>query len=259
MIRTPLAVCIVALALLGLAFPGVAAAYEPQLTRYPYLTDVVGSTATVNWATDRSRTSGRVKYGQQGVESCTAHARDGDEDQHHGQRGRAVPVERTALGPPARRPLLLPGRVRDRHASDRPAGRGSVARFPAQLPSGAAEPFSFAVLGDWGAAGDAQGGAGNRQADVMAQIAGSDVRFAVGTGDTAYPSGTQTNYGDLRQTGTDVSGVFAPQHWKKVAPRSRSSTRPGTTASTAPSCRSGRRRPRSPAPTAATQWRPTAA
>ena len=35
----------------------------------------------------------------------------------------------------------------------------------------------------------------------MAQIANSDVRFAVGTGDTAYPSGTQTNYGDLRPDG----------------------------------------------------------
>ena len=51
---------------------------------------------------------------------------------------------------------------------------------------------------------------------LMTQLAQSGVRFAVGTGDTAYPSGTQTNYGDLRQTGTNVSGVFAPQHWKKV-------------------------------------------
>jgi hypothetical protein len=88
--------------------------------------------------------------------------------------------------------------------------------FLAQLARGSAAPFSFAVLGDWGAAGDAQAGAGNRQADVMTQIAKSGARFAVGTGDTAYPNGTQTNYGDLRQTGTDVSGVFAPQHWKKV-------------------------------------------
>ena len=61
-------------ALLSLALPGVATAYEPQLTRYPYLTDVVGSTAMVNWATDRSRTSGRVKFGEAGVEPCTAHA-----------------------------------------------------------------------------------------------------------------------------------------------------------------------------------------
>ena len=72
------------------------------------------------------------------------------------------------------------------------------------------------MLGDWGAAGDAEAGAGNRQADLMTQLAQSGVRFALGTGDTAYPSGTQTNYGDLRQTGTNVSGVFAPQHWKKV-------------------------------------------
>ena len=36
----------------------------------------------------------------------------------------------------------------------------------------------------------------------MAQLGNSGVRFAVGTGDTAYPSGTQTNYGDLRQTGS---------------------------------------------------------
>ena len=34
----------------------------------------------------------------------------------------------------------------------------------------------------------------------MSQIAASGVRFAVGTGDTAYPSGTQTNYGDLAET-----------------------------------------------------------
>ena len=88
--------------------------------------------------------------------------------------------------------------------------------FHTQVPSGSTEPFSFAVLVDWGASGDAEAGTDNRQADVMTQLAQSDVRFALGTGDTAYPSGNQTNYGDLRQTGTNVSGVFAPQHWKKV-------------------------------------------
>ena len=95
-------------------------------------------------------------------------------------------------------------------------GTDPVPTFPAQAAAGSVAPFSFAVLGDWGAAGDAEAGVGNRQADLMTQIAQSGVRFAVGTGDTAYPSGTQTNYGDLRQTGSNVSGVFAPQHWKKV-------------------------------------------
>ena len=217
MIRTPCAVCIAALALVSVALPGAATAYEPQLTRYPYLTDVVGSTAHGQLghrplAHERAR---EVRRGRRGV-LHRAHA-DRVEDQHHGQRGRAVPVARAAPGSAARRSLLLPGRVRDRHAGDRPAGRRSVAHVPQRrLPAGSAEPFSFAVLGDWGAAGDAEAGADNRQADVMTQLAQSGVRFAVGTGDTAYPSGTQTNYGDLRQTGTNVSGVFAPQHWKKV-------------------------------------------
>src|SRR5215210_2361521 len=62
----------VAVAVLALALPGVAVAYEPQLTRYPYLTDVVGSSATVNWATDRSRSSGRVRYGEAAAGSCSA-------------------------------------------------------------------------------------------------------------------------------------------------------------------------------------------
>ena len=47
--------------------------YSPALRRYPYLTDVVGSYATINWATDRSDTSGLVRYGRVGAEACTAH------------------------------------------------------------------------------------------------------------------------------------------------------------------------------------------
>src|SRR5687768_5815340 len=49
------------------SFPAV----EPQLRRYPYLTDVVGSSATVNWATDRTVASGILTWGKAGVESCT--------------------------------------------------------------------------------------------------------------------------------------------------------------------------------------------
>ena len=38
-------------------------------------------------------------------------------------------------------------------------------------------------------------------------------RFAVGTGDIANPSGSQSNYGDLYRTGSSVSGVFGPRFW----------------------------------------------
>ena len=60
MTRRYSAVALTATALLmALIWAGSAAAYAPQLMRYPYLTDVVGTSATVNWGTDRSRSTGR--------------------------------------------------------------------------------------------------------------------------------------------------------------------------------------------------------
>jgi hypothetical protein len=50
----------------------------------------------------------------------------------------------------------------------------------------------------------------------MAQIAASGARFAVATGDTGYPAGSQASYGDLEQTGPDISAVFGPQYWTVV-------------------------------------------
>ena len=205
-----------ATALLGaLVLPPAAVAYAPQLTRYPYLTDVVGTTATVNWATDRSRTSGRLRYGREGVESCSAHSVSATrtsmtvngvaEYQWRATMSGLVPAARycyrVEFGTVAPVIDLL--------------GTDPSISFSAQLPAGAPAPFSFAVLGDFGAVGTKEAGVDNRQADVMTQIAGSGVRFVMGSGDTAYPSGTQTNYGDLNQTGADVSTIFGPQFWPK--------------------------------------------
>src|SRR5205085_7932453 len=46
-----------------------AAGYSSHLRRYPYLTDVVASYATLNWATDRSSTTGYATWGKVGSES----------------------------------------------------------------------------------------------------------------------------------------------------------------------------------------------
>jgi Calcineurin-like phosphoesterase/Purple acid Phosphatase, N-terminal domain len=211
--RTHFAVAATAIALLSGLLAGTAAAYAPQLKRYPYLTDVVGSGASVNWATNQSRATSRIKYGREGIESCTAHT---------------LTAERTSItvnGVPqyqwrARLNGLLPGarycyRVEFGAMIDL-LGTDPSPSFSAQLAAGATAPFSFAVLGDFGAVGTTQAGADNRQADVMAQLAKSGVSFAVGTGDTAYPNGSQTNYGDLVQTGSNVSAIFGPQFWAKV-------------------------------------------
>ena len=47
--------------------------YSPVLRRYPYLTDAVGSYVSINWATDRSESSGAVRFGKAGSEACTTH------------------------------------------------------------------------------------------------------------------------------------------------------------------------------------------
>src|SRR5512141_2512952 len=64
---------LLSLGLVSASSGSAASSYSSQLRRYPYLTDVVGSYATINWATDRSQTSGAVRFGKAGSESCTAH------------------------------------------------------------------------------------------------------------------------------------------------------------------------------------------
>jgi hypothetical protein len=214
--RCPAAVLTVAAAFLGLALPGAAAAYDPHLTRYPYLTDVVGAAAMVNWATDRSATTGRIRFGEAGVESCSARAVDAVRSSItvNGVGEYAWRANLSGLTPGAR--YCYRAELGTGSSAVDLLGSDASPAFFAQLPAGSSEPFSFAVLGDWGAAGESQAGADNRQADLMSQIAASGVRFAVGTGDTAYPGGTQTNYGDLRQSAPNVSGVFGPQAWARV-------------------------------------------
>ena len=51
----------------------VLSAPSSALRRYPYLTDVVRTNATLNWATDTSKTTAYATYGIDGQEGCTAH------------------------------------------------------------------------------------------------------------------------------------------------------------------------------------------
>ncbi len=183
----------------------------PQLTRYPYLTDVAGSNATVNFGTDQTKISAVVKWGQVGVESCNAHTTTATKTSIS-VNGKGEYQWKAQLSP------LLP----DTAYCYRPyfgtsqidlLGDDPTPQFITQLPAGSTKPYSFAVLGDWGktyASGNPD------QANLMQQIAASGARFAVGTGDTAYPAGSQKSYGDLQQTGLDISAVFGPQYWTVV-------------------------------------------
>jgi len=184
---------------------------QTQLTRYPYLTDMAGGNATVNFGTDQSNDSAVVKWGRLGAESCTAHTTTATK----------TSIMVNGVGEYQWKALLSPLRP-DTAYCYRPffgtsqidlLRTGPSPRFVTQLPAGSAKPFSFAVIGDWG---QAYANGNPDQANIMKQIAASGARFVLGTGDTGYPAGSQASYGDLQQSGQNISTVFGPQFWTVV-------------------------------------------
>ena len=190
----------------------VPSSYSPALRRYPYLTDTVGPYATINWATDRSETSGTVRFGKVGSEACTAHyvlatktpiSVNGVLEYQWKAQLNLVPgtqyCYRVYLGTsPVNEVDLL--------------GSDPAPSFWTQVPSGAIQSYSFVVIGDWGEV-DASG-TNSYQANLMSLIASSGARFVVTTGDNGYPDGNQKNFGDLIQTGLNISAIFGPSFWK---------------------------------------------
>ena len=186
--------------------------YSSALRRYPYLTDAVGSYATINWATDRSEISGAVRFGKVGSESCTA---------HYVSATKAAITVNGVLEYQWKALLNLePSTQYCYHVylGTSPVneidllGSDPAPSFWTQMPSGATQSFSFVVFGDWGMV-DANG-TNTYQANLMSLMASSGARFAVTTGDNGYPGGNQKNLGDLIQTGQDISAIFGPSFWK---------------------------------------------
>jgi hypothetical protein len=128
--------------------PAAAASLAPPLTRYPYLTDVVGGNATVNFGTDQSKISAVVKWGQAGAESCTAHTTTATKTNIsvHGVGEYQWKAQLSALLPDTAYcyRLYFGTSLIDLLGSD------PAPQFVTQLPVGSSKPFSFAVLGDWG-------------------------------------------------------------------------------------------------------------
>jgi hypothetical protein len=216
MIRARIFAVIVAVAALGavivgsLPAPPATAAVVAQLTRYPYLTDAGQTFATVNWATDRSATKGTVKWGRVGTESCTAHTTSASKTQISVNgvpeyQWKAKIANLSANTQYCYRIFL---------GTTDLLGTNAALQFWTLVQAGANTPYSFAVFGDWGDT-DQQGN-NPQQAALLDSLGQSGVRFALGTGDTAYDSGTQANYGDLYQSGYRISSIFGPQFWPQA-------------------------------------------
>jgi len=212
-IRTPANLVLTLLLVAGTALAATPALGAPStsLTRYPYLTDLVGGSVTVNWATTRTATTASVTIGKVGAAPACA--------------SRTVAATRTSITVKSVSQYQWKATVGDLErdatycyrvylgTSPRVDLLGSdpSPRFRSELPERPTQPFTFAVFGDWGQAN--AGSANPNQEALLALLAKSDARFAVGTGDVANPSGSQSNYGDLYQTGSSVSGVFGPRFW----------------------------------------------
>jgi hypothetical protein len=184
------------------------------LTRAPYLTDLTQTSVRVTWATAR-QSQGVVKYGPPG--RCTAHSVVSAE------RGRPITVKRlteyqnsvtiTGLSPAASYCYRIATAGR---APVDLLGREASPRFSTLEPATSSRPLTFDVMDDWGDTtnrGRNNGAVNANQAAIDSEISSSGARFLISIGDTAYQEGSQTNYGDLHQTGRFVSGVFGRSYW----------------------------------------------
>ncbi|MET7419770.1 fibronectin type III domain-containing protein [Dactylosporangium sp. NPDC005555] len=201
---------------LGIVAPDAARAELPgadtRLARAPYLTDLTATSVQVTWATT-TQSRGVVKYGEPGncAASSVLSAAQGSPIAVNGvtRYQSSIRVDGLRAGT----------RYCYRVYSDASAdllGDNATPSFTTLEPAGGTAPFTFAVFGDWGDttnSGVNDGTLNVNQAGVLAGVGASGARFALHTGDLGYPSGTQTNFGDLEQTGVNVSAVFGPAYW----------------------------------------------
>jgi hypothetical protein len=191
------------------ALPGASA----LLTRAPYLSDLTTTSVQVSWGT-ATRGAGVVEYGPAG--NCTAHsvtAAPGIATSVNGVTEYQNSVAVTGLSASASYCYRVS--TGGSNAVDL-LGPGTPSPQFATLAAAAGRRLTFDVLGDWGDTTDSgvnNGALNANQAGVDAHIASSGAQFVISAGDVGYPDGSQANYGDLDQTGQNVSGVFGPAYW----------------------------------------------
>lgn len=170
------------------------ATYSSHLLRYPYVTEVVANSATLAWGTDRSQSTSTAVWGPVTNGVCTpanqvagtsASITVGTTAEYQWRAELSFPTSGTYCY------RVLLGTTDLLGADSSP----QVATAAAPGTS-----YSFAVVGDWGAATTGE-------ANVMNQIGKSPASFVVTAGDNVYNSGTDTEYGDLTR-----GAVFPPQY-----------------------------------------------
>ena len=207
---------------------------SPQLARAPYLTDLTQTSVEVTWATV-SQGHGTLRWGPSGSCTQTTVSAGTFTQVNVAPTGYTNNIYQTTM--------IITGlapsstycyRIFASDATDLLGASNPSATFTTLDPAGTASltPLTFDVVGDLGDNTDATGVASptsvnaNQQAIDQA-IAASGARFIVGVGDIAYQDGSQSNYGDLHETGTNapggtqaqlsqISNVFGPRYWAQI-------------------------------------------
>jgi hypothetical protein len=253
-VRSRLGIAVLALAAAALAvgalglMPGTAAAapgpipvtpysgFNAALTRAPYVTDLTQTSAEVNWGTSLSPL-GTISWGTGG--DCTTNsapvpstlplsypaagtpatvtAREftvGSVDEYQSS------VELTGLAPSTTYCYRVYG------AGTPPLdllGSNSSPTFTTLDPASTSStaPLTFDVVGDLGEEDQATGVAypnnfNPDQAAIDYLMGQSGARFVLQAGDVSYSGGTETDYGDLEQTGSEVSNIFGTSYWPET-------------------------------------------
>jgi chitodextrinase len=184
------------------------------LTRAPYLTDLTPTSVQVTWATNAQYT-GVVQYGAPG--NCTANSVTAPTQGIPITVGSVTEYQNSVAVTGLSPSTSYCYRITNTGGSPVDLlGSNPSPQFTTMQPANGTAPVTFDVLGDWGDttnSGVNNGALNANQAGVDAQVAASGAQFAISTGDIGYPGGTQTNYGDLNQTGVSVSAVFGPSYW----------------------------------------------
>jgi hypothetical protein len=210
--------CAGVLAMTGLlVLPAVARASLPgasaELTRAPWLTDLTSSSVQVSWATTTQH-AGVVEYGSPG--NCTANSVTSSLGTQITVNG-VTEYQNSVAVPNLSADTAYCYRITTGGSSPVDLlGTNQSPQFTTLQPANGSQPLTFDVLDDWGDtrnSGVNNGSLNVNQAHLDTQIASSGAQFAVSIGDVGYQDGSQTNYGDLNQTGSYVSGVFGPSYW----------------------------------------------
>ncbi len=216
------------------------AGFNSTLTRAPYVTDLTQTSADVNWATSISNVTspGSLQWGPLG--SCTAHTTPVPANLPNSYPTAGTPTSITGSAftvvsgsTEYQSTVVLTGLSPSTKYCYRPLGPGAIdllgsnptQTFTTLNPAGTSTPLTFDVVGDLGETLYSSGTAfpNNLNTDQAAidnligqSATTAGAKFVVTAGDVAYSGGTQANYGDLKNTGSDISNIFGPSYWPQT-------------------------------------------